>query len=174
MDAAPDSRSLANVLLAVILVGATAMVVVRLVLNRRRRRLARRGHEVIPVWVEIARGLREEGGTAPEILALALAGYDLDAGLAEPVRARLPSGVASAAEAAKLTLDEVQRAVVRRGATEAGAREVLGEVSALRPRLQALPSLRKVGALWPDDPGALCDAVRHYALAIGLMPPPRV
>jgi hypothetical protein len=173
VDAASDSRSYANVVLAVVLAGAAAMVGVRLALNRGRRRTARRGHDAIPAWVEVARGLREGAEIGPEILALALAGYDLDLGLEAPVRARLPAAVASASEAAKLSLDEVQRAVVRRAATDEGAREALEELKALAPRLGTLPTVRKVGPLWPDDPGALCEAVRHYTRAIGLVPPSR-
>jgi hypothetical protein len=129
----------------------------------RAKRKVRRRHVVIEPWLPIVAALRERGVTAPETIATVLASWDLRLDPPCEVGARLPSGVATVADALGLTLAQVQRPLVDRAADAAGAAPLLEELRALRPRLDGLPGVREVGALWPDDPETFAKMVVRYA-----------
>jgi hypothetical protein len=134
----------------------------RLLVWRAKRKLTRR-HVVIEPWLPIVSALRERGVAAPEVIASAIASWDLRLDRPCEVGARLPSGVATVADAFGITLGEIQRPLVDRAADAEGAASLLAELRALRPRLDGLPGVREVGALWPDDAETFAKTIVRYA-----------
>lgn len=150
----------------------TAGLAIKLLVWRAKRKLRRR-HVVIEPWLPIVAALRERGVTAPETIATVLAGWDLRLDPPCAVGARLPSGVATVADALGVALVEVQRPLIARAADAAGASPLLAELRALRPRLEGLPGVREVGALWPDDPETFARMVVRYAAMCAVSLPRR-
>jgi hypothetical protein len=97
------------------------------------------------------------------MIATVLASWDLRLDPPCEVGARLPSGVATVADALGLDLVQVQRPLIDRAADAEGAAPFLAELRSLRPRLDGLPGVREVGALWPDDPETFAKMIVRYA-----------
>jgi hypothetical protein len=150
----------------------TAALALQLLVWRAKKKLRRR-HVVIEPWLPIVSALRERGVTAPEVIATALAGWDLRLEAPCDVGSRLPSGVATVADALGLALVQVQRPLIDRAAHAEGAAPLLAELRALRPRLEGLPGVREVGALWPDDAETLAKTVVRYAAMCAVSLPRR-
>ena len=150
----------------------TAGLSLRLLVWRAKKKLRRR-HVVIEPWLPIVAALRERGVTAPEVLATVLAGWDLRLEAPCDVGSRLPSGIATVADALGLALVQVQRPLIDRAADAGGATPLLAELRALRPRLEGLPGVREVGALWPDDPETFAKTVVRYAAMCAVSLPRR-
>ncbi len=159
--------STAQLVAVFVLVLVAGVVGLRVLLRLRRAHVPRR-HVVVPSWTPIVEALLARGVEAPELLVGALANWDLR--LAQPVAvgARLPCAVATVAQALGRTLPDVQRAVVARTASPERAAAFLEELRALRARLDDLPGVAGVGALWPDDAGTLARAMREYARLSGI------
>ncbi len=151
----------AAVFIAVIVIG---ILVVRLLVRARRSHAPRR-HQVVERWKPIVGALAERGVDDRALLVGALANWELRLDPPERVTARLPCAVATVADALGLTLPEVQRTLVSRGADAAGYLEAL---RGLRPRLEGLPGVVEVGSLWPDDAPMLSRAIAAYAKMSGL------
>jgi hypothetical protein len=150
----------------------TASLLVQVLVYRAKKRVRRR-HVVVGPWIPIVRELVARGVTAPEVLACALAGWDLKLTTSDAVGARLPCGVATVAEVLGRPLPEIQLAVLTRALDPANAAALLEELRALRSRLDGLPGVREVGDLWPDDPALLAKTVRRYAPMCAASPPRR-
>ncbi len=150
---------------------AIALVVIGIgirILLRRTRAAAARRHVADPSWSPVVRELLARGVTAPELLVCALANYDLALGPSGHARPSLPCAAATVAEALGRPLADVQAALMSRAnGTEEVAR-LLEDLRGLRPQLEGLPGVVRVGEPWPPDAALLQDVLRRYARMSGV------
>ncbi|HVP67315.1 MAG TPA: hypothetical protein VMT17_08640 [Anaeromyxobacteraceae bacterium] len=150
---------------------ASAALGLWVLVARAKKRIVHR-HVVIDAWIPVVEELVRRGVAEPHVLAALLAGYDLRLESPVAVAARLPAAVASVSDALQVQLHEIARPLVARASDEAGAAALLAELRVLRPRLDGLPGVVSVGALWPDDPATLARLVARYASMVAI-PLPR-
>jgi hypothetical protein len=151
---------------------AVAAVALRVLVHRARRKLRLR-HQVVEPWLPLARALAAGGAADPGLVALALAGWQLELQAPAAPRARLAAGVATVADALGLPLLEVQQAVLARSGEDGEAAIALEELRALGARLAGMPGVKAVGELWPGDAETLARTVRRYAQMCAVPPPRR-
>ncbi|HTP50254.1 MAG TPA: hypothetical protein VMK42_06125 [Anaeromyxobacteraceae bacterium] len=145
----------------------SAGIGLKVLVSLARKTIVRR-HVVVEGWLPLAPELARRGVEAPEVIAALLASYDLALERPEKVTARLPAAVATVSDALQIQLLEIARPLVARAWDEAGASALLDELRSLRPRLEGLPGVVRVGPLWPDDAGTLSRLVSHYASMVAL------
>jgi hypothetical protein len=161
------SKEAATFVVAIAVLLVVAGVGVRILLRRTRAAAARR-HVVEPSWAPLVIELVARGVTAPELLVCTLANYDFDLGPAGPARPSLPRAAATVAEVLKRPLAEVQAALVSRASEIGEAERLLEDLRTLRPRLEGLPGVVRVGEPWPADAAFLQQVLRRYARMSGV------